>query len=46
MANVPANDAPHRLIREVSFGEDVCVYSFTNLYGCSVGSGSRIGTFV
>ena len=31
---------------DVSFGEDVVVYSFTNLYGCSIGSGTRIGTFV
>jgi UDP-2-acetamido-3-amino-2,3-dideoxy-glucuronate N-acetyltransferase len=46
MANAPANDAPHRLISDVSFGDDVCVYSFTNLYGCSVGEGSRVGTFV
>jgi UDP-2-acetamido-3-amino-2,3-dideoxy-glucuronate N-acetyltransferase len=30
----------------VTFGEDVIVHSFTNLYGCSIGAGSRIGTFV
>jgi acetyltransferase-like isoleucine patch superfamily enzyme len=46
MADQPANEAPHRLLREVSFGDDVRVYPFTNLYGCSVGDGSRIGTFV
>lgn len=46
MNDAPANDAPYRLLREVELAEDVCVYSFTNLYGCSVGAGSRIGTFV
>jgi acetyltransferase-like isoleucine patch superfamily enzyme len=42
----PANDAPYRLIRDVAFEPDVVVYSFTNLYECSVGRGTRIGTFV
>ena len=42
----PVNDAPHRLIDGVSFGEDVVVHSFVNLYGCRIGSHSRIGTFV
>jgi UDP-2-acetamido-3-amino-2,3-dideoxy-glucuronate N-acetyltransferase len=42
----PANDAPHRLIDDVAFGEDVVVQAFTNLYGCRIGSGTRIGTFV
>jgi UDP-2-acetamido-3-amino-2,3-dideoxy-glucuronate N-acetyltransferase len=42
----PANEAPYRLIDEVDFGDDVRVHAFTNLYGCRVGSGSRIGTFV
>jgi acetyltransferase-like isoleucine patch superfamily enzyme len=42
----PANDAPHRLIDDVEFGEDVVVQSFTNLYGCRIGGGSRIGPFV
>jgi UDP-2-acetamido-3-amino-2,3-dideoxy-glucuronate N-acetyltransferase len=30
----------------VDFGAGVVVYSFTNLYGCRIGDGSRIGTFV
>jgi acetyltransferase-like isoleucine patch superfamily enzyme len=34
------------LIQDVSFGEDVVVYSFANLYGCSISDGSRIGPFV
>ena len=42
----PANDAPHRLIRDVRFGHGVAVYSFTNLYGCEVGDRTRIGAFV
>src|SRR6266550_4279131 len=45
-AKIPANDAPYRLIEDVAFGDDVFVYSFTNLYGCSIGDGTRIGTFV
>lgn len=42
----PVNEAPHRLIDDVCFGEDVVVHSFVNLYGCRIGSRSRIGTFV
>jgi UDP-2-acetamido-3-amino-2,3-dideoxy-glucuronate N-acetyltransferase len=46
MADGPSNDAPYRLVDDVSFGDDVRVGPFTNLYGCSVGSGSRVGPFV
>jgi acetyltransferase-like isoleucine patch superfamily enzyme len=42
----PVNDAPHRLIDDVDFGDGVIVHSFTNLYGCRIGDGTRIGTFV
>lgn len=42
----PANDAPHRLIDDVVFGQDVVVRSFVNLYGCRIGSRTQIGTFV
>ena len=42
----PANDAPYRLIADVEFGADVIVQSFTNLYGCTIGAGTRIGPFV
>ena len=31
---------------DVAFGEGVVVHSFTNLYGCRIGSHTRIGTFV
>jgi acetyltransferase-like isoleucine patch superfamily enzyme len=46
MADAPANDAPFRSFVDVNFGEGVVVHSFTNLYGCSVGDHTRIGTFV
>jgi UDP-2-acetamido-3-amino-2,3-dideoxy-glucuronate N-acetyltransferase len=46
VADRPANDAPNRLINDVVFGRGVVVYSFTNLYGCRIGDGTRVGTFV
>ena len=46
MAVAPSNDAPFRVLRDVRFGEGVLVYPFTNLYGCSIGDETRIGTFV
>ena len=46
MADAPANDAPYRLISDVAFGDDVVVGPFTNLYGCAIAAGSRIGPFV
>ncbi len=46
MSGSPANEAPYRLIEDVTFGENVVVYSFTNLYGCQIGDNSRIGPFV
>jgi UDP-2-acetamido-3-amino-2,3-dideoxy-glucuronate N-acetyltransferase len=46
MADSPANDAPYRLIDDVEFGDGVVVYSFTNLYGCRIGDGTRVGPFV
>src|SRR4051812_34339646 len=42
----PANDAPYRLINDVAFGDGVVVQSFTNLYGCEIGDGTRVGPFV
>jgi UDP-2-acetamido-3-amino-2,3-dideoxy-glucuronate N-acetyltransferase len=42
----PANDAPHRLLDGVEFGPGAVVHSFVNAYGCKIGAGSRIGTFV
>ena len=46
VASEPANEAPFRLIADVSFGEGVIVQSFTNLYGCELGDGTRVGPFV
>jgi UDP-2-acetamido-3-amino-2,3-dideoxy-glucuronate N-acetyltransferase len=42
----PSNEAAHRLLNDVRFGEDVVVHSFTNLYGCEIGDRTRVGTFV
>jgi UDP-2-acetamido-3-amino-2,3-dideoxy-glucuronate N-acetyltransferase len=42
----PANEAPYRLIEDVTFGDNVIVYSFTNLYGCKIGDNTRVGPFV
>ncbi len=46
MADRPVNDAPYRLIDDVGFGENVVVFPFANLYGCSVGDNTRVGPFV
>jgi UDP-2-acetamido-3-amino-2,3-dideoxy-glucuronate N-acetyltransferase len=46
LATAPVNDAPHRLIAGVTFGDGVIVHAFTNLYGCRIGDETRIGTFV
>ena len=46
MPGGPVNEAPYRCIVGVSFGEDVVVQSFTNLYGCEIGSNTRVGPFV
>lgn len=42
---VDINDATV-VIRDVELGENVTYYGFVNLYGCSIGDDSRIGTFV
>jgi UDP-2-acetamido-3-amino-2,3-dideoxy-glucuronate N-acetyltransferase len=46
VAGSPANEAPYRLIDDVTFGDGVVVHPFTNLYGCSIGDNTRIGPFV
>lgn len=46
MGELPANAVPYRLLDDVELGDDVHVQSFVNLYGCSIGDGTRIGTFV
>src|SRR4051812_37766378 len=46
VADVPANEAPYRLIDDVEFGNGVVVHPFTNLYECRIGDETRIGPFV
>ena len=46
MAAGPVNDAPYRFLDDVTFGENVIVFPFTNLYGCTIGDDTRIGPFV
>jgi len=31
---------------DVKLGRDVIIYNFVNLYGCEIGDGTRIGSFV
>lgn len=33
-------------IKDVKLGKDVQIYDFVNLYGCSIGDNTKIGTFV
>jgi acetyltransferase-like isoleucine patch superfamily enzyme len=35
-----------RISSDVQLGKNVRIYAFANLYGCSIGDESRIGTFV
>lgn len=42
----PVNEAPYRLLDDVDLGDGVVVMSFTNLYGCRIGDGTRVGPFV
>ena len=35
-----------RISPDVKLGRDVGIYSFVNLYGCSIGDNSKIGAFV
>ena len=35
-----------RIADDVKIGKDVIIRDFVNLYGCSIGDNSRIGTFV
>ena len=40
----PANGI--RIAPDVTIGQNVAIYCFVNLYGCSIGDDSRIGSFV
>lgn len=46
MGRSPVNEAHCRLIDDVELGNDVVVGPFVNLYGCSIGDGTRVGPFV
>ena len=35
-----------RIAADVVLGEDVQIHAFVNLYGCTIGDGTRLGTFV
>ena len=35
-----------RIAPDVKLGQNVTIYDFVNLYGCEIGDGSKIGTFV
>jgi len=41
-----SGDGLRLIAPDVRLGEDVRIYSFVNLYGCEIGDGSKIGTFV
>ena len=42
--------APGQSLRQIAanvrLGKNVCIYDFTNLYGCEIGDDVKIGTFV
>jgi acetyltransferase-like isoleucine patch superfamily enzyme len=35
-----------RIAKDVKLGKDVKIYDFVNLYGCTIGDNTKIGTFV
>lgn len=44
--NVLNQDNEKKSIREVTVGENVKIYDFVNLYECTLGNDTQIGTFV
>jgi UDP-2-acetamido-3-amino-2,3-dideoxy-glucuronate N-acetyltransferase len=40
------SDRYQRITPDVQLGRDVRIYDFVNLYGCTIGDESKIGTFV
>jgi acetyltransferase-like isoleucine patch superfamily enzyme len=40
------NDNPRNSIINVKLGRDVKIFNFVNLYGCSIGDNTKVGTFV
>lgn len=42
-----AQETSHvKIAQDVTLGHEVRLYGFVNLYGCDIGDGSKIGTFV
>lgn len=39
-------DATQRVSPDVILGKDVKLFGFCNLYGCEIGDGTKVGTFV
>ena len=35
-----------RIAPDVKLGKDVKIFAFVNMYGCTIGDGSKVGTFV
>src|SRR5437667_5592373 len=42
----PAQKPFRQIAPDVKLGKGVCIYGFTNLYGCEIGDDVKIGTFV
>jgi UDP-2-acetamido-3-amino-2,3-dideoxy-glucuronate N-acetyltransferase len=40
------NQPLQRIASDVKLGKDVRIFAFTNLYGCEIGDGTKIGAFV
>lgn len=41
-----STDRYQRIAPDVKLGEGVLIYDFVNLYGCTIGDGTKVGTFV
>jgi UDP-2-acetamido-3-amino-2,3-dideoxy-glucuronate N-acetyltransferase len=46
MTNSPAEPEFSRIAADVRLGDGVEIHDFVNLYGCTIGDGTRIGAFV
>ena len=42
----PSPETNRQIAPDVKLGKDVRIHGFTNLYGCEIGDGAKIGTFV
>lgn len=45
MKNVTINNERQSII-DVNLGDGVQIFNFVNIYGCSIGDGSKVGSFV